>query len=63
MNKGYPIFEWIPGMSIIDQAYNYHTTVINSDDEIESIYSSETKGYITGYEEEERYSKEEEYAE
>ena len=33
MTKGYPIFEWIPGIPIIDQAKNEHTLVIEAEDE------------------------------
>ena len=52
MTKGYPIFEWIPLIQITDQTKNVKTSVRDLDYEDGSLHISETKDYITGYEEE-----------
>ena len=63
MMKAYQIFEWSPGIPIIDQFKNEHTPICNSGHEYESFHSSETNDDITWYEEEVEYSEEEEYEE
>ena len=49
MTLGYPIFECIPVIPIMDQAKNEHTPVRKSDYEVGSFYSSETNDDITEY--------------
>ena len=48
MTRGYPIFQWRPGISIIEK-YK-HTLVSESDDEVELFDSSEDNNNSTKYE-------------
>ena len=43
MTKGYPIFEWSPGIPIKDKYYETQ----NEDDEIASTHEDEDYDYIT----------------
>ena len=59
MTKGYPIFEWIPGIPIIDQAYDEHQT---ADNEIASTYGNDDDDDITKNGEKEESIEEKAYA-
>ena len=56
-DQGHPIFEQILEIPITDQVKNEHMPISESDYEVKSFHSSETKDEITGYEEEEWYTK------
>ena len=49
MTKRSSIFEWRPGIPIMDQSNNEPTPVSKSDDEFGSFHSSDNKEDITGY--------------
>ena len=49
MTKGYPFFEWSPGIPIMDQYDNNHMHFRESEDEVKSFHSSDTHDDITGH--------------
>ena len=58
ITKEKTFFEWIPGITIMDQAINNNTPASDSDNEVKSLHSSDTntKDDITVYEEEGGYA-------
>ena len=57
MTKGYPIFEWIPGIPITDKDYKTQ----NEDNEVSSIHEDKANDDITENGGEEKNIKEDTY--